>query len=75
MAITPASPPAMIAVAAERLAEAPDEGAVKLMTPPSTGSAGSVAVTATASGLANTASSTADCGVLSATGARMKPWL
>ena len=45
------------------------------MKPPSTGSAGLLAVTATASGLANAVLTTAVCGVLPATGVRVKPWL
>src|SRR5262249_35926047 len=50
VAVTLAWPPAMTAVAAESAAEVPVAGAAKLTTPPSTGSAGLVAVTETASG-------------------------
>ena len=64
-----------MAVAAERLADAPVAGTAKVMTPPSTGSTGLIAVTVTASGLANGLPVVADCGVLPATGVRVKPWL
>ena len=51
VAVTLAWPLTMVAVAAESVAEAPAAGAAKLITPPSTGSTGLLAVTATASGL------------------------
>ena len=56
VAVTPAWPLAMVAEAAESVAEAPASGAVKEITPPSTGSTGLMAVTVTASGLANAVS-------------------
>ena len=53
MAVTEATPSEpMVAVVAERFAEAPLAGAVKVKTPPATGSTGLLAVTVTASGLA-----------------------
>ena len=64
-----------MAVPAERAAEAPLDGAVKLITPPSTGSIGLLAVTVSSSGWPNAVLIRADCGVLPATGVRMNPWL
>ena len=75
LAVTLASLPVMPAVAAESVAEAPVFGAAKLTTPPATGSTGSLAVTVTASGLPNVEPAAVDCGVLSATEARVKPAL
>ena len=49
--------------------------ATKLTTPPSTGSTGLLAVTVTASGLANGVPMSDVCGVLPGTGVRVKPWL
>ena len=49
--------------------------ATKVTTPPSTGSTGLLAVTVTASGLANAVPMPSICGVLPATGVRVKPWL
>ena len=49
--------------------------ATKLTTPPSTGSSGLLAVTDTASGLANGVPMSQVCGVLPATSVRVKPWL
>ena len=54
---------------------APDDGAVKVTMPPATGSIGLLAVTTTASGLAKAVPSVVCCGVLPATGVRVKPWL
>ena len=54
---------------------APAVVTAKLTTPPSTGSTGLLAVTVTASGLANAVPTAADCGVLPATAVRAKPWL
>ena len=48
---------------------------MKLTTPPSTGSTGLLAVTVTASGLLKNPPTAAVCGVLPATGVRVKPWL
>src|SRR4029450_8950851 len=59
---------------ASRNAPAPLVGAWKVMTPPSTGSRGSLAVTVTASGLGNAAPMAADCGVLPAAGGNVKAW-
>src|SRR5262249_33217573 len=70
--IPPALPPATIAVVAERVADGPDVGAAKLMTPPLTGSTGLFAVTATATGLAKAVLTTVVWGVLPATGAIVK---
>lgn len=63
------------AVAAERLAEAPFEAVltVKLTTPPATGSVGSIAVTVTASELANEPPVGVPCGVLPGTTVRTNP--
>ena len=46
-----------------------------MTTPPLTGSTGLLAVTVTASGLANGVPMLAVCGVLPATGVKVKPWL
>ena len=59
----------MTAEEAEKIAVAPsaDGSATKVTTPPSTGSTGLLAVTVTASGLANAVPMFAVCGVLPAT--------
>src|SRR5262249_53975457 len=57
----------------ERFAAAPPAGAVKVTTPPATGSAGLFAVTVTAKRLVNAAAVAVVCGVLPATGLRAKP--
>src|SRR5262245_9565437 len=57
------------------LAPLPAGGLAKLMTPPLTGSTGLLAVTVTASGLANAVPTAADCGVLSGAAVSVKPWL
>ena len=59
----------MVAVAAERFADAPPAFGltVKLTTPPATGSTGSFAVTMTARALAKLLLIVVDCGVLPAT--------
>jgi hypothetical protein len=64
-----------VTVPALRAAEAPEEGAVKLTTPPATGSIGSLAATMTASALGNATPSLVCCGVLPATGVSVNPWL
>ena len=68
-------PDPMVAVAAERLAEAPLDGAVKVTTPPATGSMESLATTVTARALAKGVPVAVDCGVLPATVVRVNPWL
>ena len=68
-----AVPPVMTAVAAESVAEAAVVGAAKLTRPPSTGSIELLAVTVTARDLVNIAPSTADWGVLLATGLSLNP--
>ena len=69
----------MIAVAAERLAEAPfGAGSTeKSTTPPATcpGYRELFVVTVTASGLANASSESVPCGVLPVTTVRVNPWL
>ena len=67
----------MTAEGAKKIAVAPLAAglATKLTTPPSTGSTGLLAVTVTASGLANAVPMFAVCGVLPATSVRVKPWL
>ncbi len=65
----------MGAVPLDRLAEAPPEGAVNAITPPATGSTAFLAVTVTASGLANAAPGAADCGESPGTTVNWNPWL
>ncbi len=60
---------------AESVAEAPLAGAVKVKTPPATGSTEFFAVTVTARGLAKAVSVPADCGMVPAAGASVNPWL
>ena len=78
VAVTLAWPPLIVAVSAERPAEAPLAGlTVKPMTPPSTGLVNwlvLLAVTVTASGLTKSVPTAVVCGVLPVTGVRMKPW-
>ena len=75
-AVTDATPlDPMVAVVAERFAEAPLEGAVKVTTPPATGSTGFLAVTVKARGLVKSVSTVADCGVLPVTAETVNPWL
>ena len=70
-------PPVITAEAADKMAVAPLAAmlATKLTMPPSTGSIGLLAVTITASGLANSVPMSADCGVLPGTRVMVKPWL
>ena len=58
------------------VALAPEPGGVKVITPPSTGSAGLVETLATVipSALAKAVLTVALCGVLPVTGVRVKPW-
>ncbi len=70
-------PPPMTTDEAERVAEAPLPAgmATKLTTQVLTGSTGLLAITVTASGLANAAPMNDVCELLPATGVRVKPWL
>ncbi len=76
VAVIAAVPPLpIVAVPLERTAEAPLEGALKLIMPPATGSIGFLAVTVTASAFLNAWPVGADCGVLPVTGVSVNPWL
>ena len=70
---TPSLP--TVTVELERFADAPLVGAVKVTTPPATGSTESLGVTVTARGLANAVPAAVLCGVLPAAAVRVKPWL
>ena len=66
-AVTPAWPPLIVAVAAERLADAPPTGfAANVTRPPFTGSTGLFALTITLSGLVKAVPIRADWGELPA---------
>ena len=72
-----ARPPAMVTGSAESVAEAPpaEDRTAKSTCPPSIGSSGFLAVTATANGCSNAEPTRAACGVLPATGVSVNPWL
>ena len=77
-AVTAAWPPAMTAEVADKRSprhHSPRDSATNVTTPPSTGSTGLLAVTATASGSAKAVPMAAVCGVLPATAVSVKPWL
>ena len=76
VAVTEATPLLPIAaVPLDSPADAPLDGAVKVTTPPATGSTAFLAVTVTPSGSANAAPVIADCGESPGTTVRVKPWL
>ena len=76
VAVTEATPLLpIVAVSLERAAEAPLDGAANEITPPATGSSGSLAVTLTLKGLAKAVLIVADCGVLPLTRVSVNPWL
>ena len=66
---------AIVTAPAERPADAPDDGAVKVTAPPATGSIGLLAVTTSASGLGKPVPSVVCWGVLPETRVSVKPWL
>ena len=75
MAVTEADPPAIVAKEADRVADAPEVGAVNITTPPLIGSAELLAVTVTAKGFAKAVPPDAVCPVPPATRLSVNPWL
>ena len=65
----------IVAVSLESVAEAPLDGAANEITPPATGSCGSLAVTLTLNGLVKAVLIIADCGVPPLTRVSVNPWL